>query len=87
MGTHCTVGTEPSSDPQLWLRRFGGDGQGSTPDEARAWAEHAPANGFEFEVLPGGHFFLVDRAPEVLSLLRTRLRPVPADGHAGVSGR
>lgn len=55
----------------------------TTLDEARAWVEHAPADGFEFEVLPGGHFFLVDRAPEVLSLLRTRLLPAPADATPG----
>nr|AXL05451.1 thioesterase [uncultured bacterium] len=38
-------------------------------DEARAWAEHTTGP-TDLEVLPGGHFFLVDQRDHVLELLR-----------------
>ncbi|WP_405915435.1 thioesterase II family protein [Streptomyces sp. NBC_00728] len=43
-----------------------------TIDEARAWQDHTSA-AFDLRVLPGGHFFLTDRAPEVLETISERL--------------
>lgn len=39
-----------------------------TADEAKAWAEHTTGS-FELRVFPGGHFYLVDQAPQVIKLL------------------
>ncbi|MDX2709776.1 alpha/beta fold hydrolase [Streptomyces sp. PA03-6a] len=50
----------------------------TTLEEARAWSGHAPEGDCELQELPGGHFFLVDQATEVLDLLRSRLLPAPA---------
>ncbi|GAA1406570.1 alpha/beta fold hydrolase [Kitasatospora putterlickiae] len=41
-------------------------------DDVRRWAAHT-TGGFDLTVFPGGHFYLVDRAAEVIDLLRTRL--------------
>jgi surfactin synthase thioesterase subunit len=38
-------------------------------DEARAWAEHTTGP-TDLEVLPGGHFFLVDQQDRVLEIVR-----------------
>ncbi|MFD8725108.1 thioesterase II family protein [Streptomyces sp. NPDC059629] len=43
-------------------------------DEAEAWAEHTTA-ATETKVFPGGHFFLADRAAEVIGLVARRLGP------------
>lgn len=40
-----------------------------TVDEARAWAGHT-TGGFDIRTFPGGHFYLVDRAGDVLEILR-----------------
>jgi surfactin synthase thioesterase subunit len=40
-----------------------------TVDEARAWAGHT-TGGFDLRAFPGGHFYLVDRAGDVLEILR-----------------
>lgn len=58
-----------------------GDGDPETTlDEARAWAGHT-TGGFEMRVLPGGHFYLNDRADDVLRLLADHFRqPVAAGG-------
>ncbi|WP_086792199.1 thioesterase II family protein [Streptomyces thermovulgaris] len=48
-------------------------------EEVRAWENHT-ASGFELRVLPGGHFFLVDRQAEVLRTVEDRMarsRAVP----------
>ncbi|MFF5449602.1 thioesterase II family protein [Streptomyces sp. NPDC012888] len=45
--------------------------------EARAWEGLTPG-GFRLRVLPGGHFFLVDRQDEVLRTVEERLVGVPA---------
>jgi surfactin synthase thioesterase subunit len=44
-------------------------------EEARAWAEHTTGP-TELEVLPGGHFFLVDRFDQVLAILTRTLAAV-----------
>ncbi|MFI5933817.1 thioesterase II family protein [Actinoplanes sp. NPDC051494] len=44
----------------------------TTPEEAAAWEQHSQ-HPFDLQVLPGGHFFLTDQAPAVLSLLRAHL--------------
>ncbi|HEX6354502.1 thioesterase II family protein [Actinophytocola sp.] len=41
-------------------------------DEARAWAEHTTGP-TDLQVLPGGHFFLVDQRDHVLEILRQEL--------------
>jgi surfactin synthase thioesterase subunit len=41
-------------------------------DEARAWDEHTTGP-TDLHVLPGGHFFLVDRSNQVLEILRQKL--------------
>ncbi|MGW2782756.1 thioesterase II family protein [Streptomyces populi] len=43
-----------------------------TTGEARAWQEHTSA-AFDLRVLPGGHFFLADRAAEVLEIISEQL--------------
>ncbi|MFF5315468.1 thioesterase II family protein [Streptomyces massasporeus] len=55
--------------------------------QVRAWRQHT-RSAFEVNVLPGGHFFLVDRAAEVWGLVKDRLTalsgaPVPAPPGAG----
>ncbi|WP_256106166.1 thioesterase II family protein [Streptomyces sp. ODS05-4] len=45
--------------------------------EVAAWSR-LTAGGFELSVLPGGHFFLVDRQEQVLRTVRDRLDRVPA---------
>jgi pyochelin biosynthesis protein PchC len=42
-------------------------------DEAEAWREHTESE-FELVVYPGGHFFLNDHVPDILSRLRTHAR-------------
>lgn len=39
-----------------------------TSDEAKSWAEHTTGS-FELRTLPGGHFYLVDQAPQVIKLI------------------
>lgn len=41
-------------------------------EEAEAWRGHT-TGAFDLEVHPGGHFFLTDRAPAVIALLRKHL--------------
>ncbi|HEY4022632.1 MAG TPA: alpha/beta fold hydrolase [Pseudonocardiaceae bacterium] len=41
-------------------------------DEARAWAEHTTGP-TDLHVLPGGHFFLVDQAAQVIATVRDAL--------------
>jgi len=41
----------------------------TTPDEARAWGRHT-TGAFEYEVLSGGHFFIVDHQPRMAALVR-----------------
>ncbi|MFC7844304.1 thioesterase II family protein [Streptomyces sp. NPDC057382] len=55
--------------------------------QVRAWRQHT-RSAFEVRVLPGGHFFLVDRAGEVWGHVEERLTalsdaPVPAPRAAG----
>ncbi|MFI9274500.1 thioesterase II family protein [Kitasatospora sp. NPDC052896] len=44
----------------------------ATVDETRDWQAHTTA-GFDLRLFPGGHFYLTDRAPDVIALLRHRL--------------
>ncbi|MFG1611077.1 thioesterase II family protein [Actinoplanes sp. NPDC049265] len=39
-----------------------------SPDEARSWSEHTTGP-FTLKILPGDHFYLVARAPELLALI------------------
>jgi surfactin synthase thioesterase subunit len=42
-------------------------------DDAAAWREHTEGE-FELVVYPGGHFFLNDHVPAILTRLRTHTR-------------
>ncbi|MFG1839549.1 thioesterase II family protein [Micromonospora sp. NPDC049175] len=39
-----------------------------TLEEARAWRDHTTA-GFDMHILPGGHFFIVEQAPQVIQVM------------------
>lgn len=53
-----------------------GDADPKAPlDAVRAWREHTDG-AFTMEVLPGGHFYLVDQAPRVLRLITETLTGV-----------
>jgi surfactin synthase thioesterase subunit len=52
---------------------IGEDDPRVTPDEARAWAEHTTGP-FDLRTFPGGHFYLADRAQEVIRMLADDLR-------------
>jgi surfactin synthase thioesterase subunit len=54
------------------LALTGDDDPWATVPAARAWSAHT-TGGFELRVLPGGHFYLVERRREVLALLGARL--------------
>jgi len=50
-----------------------GDADPRTPlPETRAWREHTSSD-FDLTVYPGGHFFLAERAPEVIRQVAERL--------------
>lgn len=59
----------------------GDDDPKTTVDEARAWERHT-SGPFELEVFPGGHFYLTDRAAEVIGVLNRHFRT----GHARPAG-
>jgi surfactin synthase thioesterase subunit len=48
-----------------------------TADEAKAWSEHTTGS-FDLRVFPGGHFYLVEQAPEVIRVLSADLATVQA---------
>jgi surfactin synthase thioesterase subunit len=48
---------------------IGEDDPRVTITEVGAWAGHT-TSGFDLRTFPGGHFYLVDRAADVLKLLR-----------------
>ncbi|MEG8179849.1 thioesterase [Nocardia terpenica] len=48
----------------------------ATPDEVREWARHSQ-NPFAAKVFPGGHFFLAERATEVLAVLSNHFTQPP----------
>jgi surfactin synthase thioesterase subunit len=53
---------------------FSGIGDALTSvDENRAWERHTTAD-CRVEVFPGGHFFIFEQTPRVLSSVRLRLR-------------
>ena len=54
-------------------------------DDVRAWQEHTTGP-FTLRTYPGGHFYLVDQAPQVLALLTetlTAARPAATDSAGG----
>ncbi|MEU0743930.1 alpha/beta fold hydrolase [Streptomyces sp. NPDC006134] len=56
---------------------FTGDADPKAPvGQVGAWRQHT-LGGFELNVLPGGHFFLVDRAEEVFATVEHRLTRTP----------
>jgi surfactin synthase thioesterase subunit len=56
----------------------GDDDPRASHDEVRAWSAHT-RGAFEMVRYPGGHFFLVDHAPDVIRVIRERLtRPAVA---------
>ncbi|MEV0300847.1 thioesterase II family protein [Streptomyces prasinus] len=61
---------EPLSCPVTAL--IGDDDPKAHVPEVEAWARHTTGP-FALEVLPGGHFFLVDQSARVLDVIRTAL--------------
>lgn len=51
----------------------GDDDAKTTVDEARAWQQHTSGS-FELKVFSGGHFYLNDRAAEVIEVLRRHIQ-------------
>jgi pyochelin biosynthesis protein PchC len=52
----------------------GDDDPKTSIDEARAWAGHTTGP-FRLEILPGGHFYLIARAAQVLRIVSDALAP------------
>jgi medium-chain acyl-[acyl-carrier-protein] hydrolase len=70
-GTYSYVERPPLSIP---ITAFSGsDDDIVTPAKVDAWREHT-VTAFRHERFPGGHFFLADRAPEVVCILAETLR-------------
>ncbi|MFG2091955.1 thioesterase II family protein [Streptomyces sp. NPDC048612] len=58
---HCpVVGLTGDDDPKVTL------------DEVRAWGEHTEGP-FDFQVFPGGHFYLADHQSDIIALVLDRL--------------
>jgi surfactin synthase thioesterase subunit len=55
----------------------GDDDPKTTVAEAQAWSGHTTGS-FDLQVFPGGHFFLVDQADEILRVLDRHFRTQPA---------
>ncbi|MFF5455490.1 thioesterase II family protein [Streptomyces sp. NPDC012950] len=73
--THRHTPRPPLSAP---VTAFGGDADpGVAPAHLEAWAE-LTTGPFRHHLLPGGHFYLNDRLPDVLALLADGLRALPA---------
>jgi surfactin synthase thioesterase subunit len=58
---------------------IGGEDSRVTVDEAKAWHRHSTAS-FDLRVLPGGHFYLIDRGHEVIHLIAKDLALHEAKG-------
>ena len=62
---------------------FTGDHDDKAPvDEVGAWRQHT-RGGFELNVMRGGHFFLVDRAEDVLACVEHHLASTPTGRRGG----
>ncbi|MFJ1652175.1 thioesterase II family protein [Streptomyces sp. NPDC088337] len=58
------------------LIALGGDGDPVAPlDDVRAWSRHTTGP-FRLELLPGGHFYLLDHWAAIAGLVRTCVRPL-----------
>ncbi|AXK33725.1 thioesterase [Streptomyces armeniacus] len=57
----------------------GDDDPKTTLDEAADWKKHT-SGGSDLQVFPGGHFFLSERAAEVMAVLRGHFAASRADG-------
>jgi surfactin synthase thioesterase subunit len=69
---------EPSAAVRSPITVLTGDQDPKTTlDEARQWEQHT-TGGFEFEVYPGGHFFLGQHIQPIIALLRKHLTPASA---------
>lgn len=64
--TYRPVGTRPVQAPVTAI--IGDEDSKVTVDEARAWRQYSTAS-FDLRVLPGGHFYLIDRGREVIRLI------------------
>jgi surfactin synthase thioesterase subunit len=64
--TYRPSGTRPLRAPVTAV--IGGEDSRVTVDEANAWHRHSTAS-FDLRVLPGGHFYLIDRSREVIHLI------------------
>ena len=54
-------------------------------DEAAAWKEHTTGP-TDLQVLPGGHFFLVEQSERVVELLAEKLDRQGVDAHPWAAG-
>ncbi|GAA3031196.1 hypothetical protein GCM10020000_05140 [Streptomyces olivoverticillatus] len=73
-----TYRSEPGASVRCPITVMVGDDDPKTSlDEARDWSRHT-IGGFEMKEFSGGHFYLSDRAPEVIGILREYARPVSA---------
>ncbi|MBF8185245.1 hypothetical protein ITP53_05740 [Nonomuraea sp. K274] len=48
----------------------------TTVDEARDWARHSQEP-FDVKIFPGGHFYLTEQAPAVLTTIREHFATAP----------
>ncbi|ROP28849.1 thioesterase II family protein [Couchioplanes caeruleus] len=74
---------EPGGPPPCPVTALTGDHDPhTTVEEAREWARHSKEP-FSIRIFPGGHFFLLEHAPAVLTVIRERLSTMPRrDGSA-----
>ncbi|WP_030144122.1 thioesterase II family protein [Oerskovia turbata] len=85
LAVHDSLGTvaarEASEIAAPLLLLAGSDDVASPPEAVAPWAERARA-GVRRRVVEGGHFFVGDRAPEVVEALRVALTAVAAGTYA-----
>ncbi|MEV7961680.1 thioesterase II family protein [Oerskovia paurometabola] len=85
LAVHDSLGTAGAGEPVEitvpLLLLAGSDDVASPPEAVAPWAERARA-GVRRRVVEGGHFFVGDRAPEVVEALRVALTAVAAGTYA-----
>ncbi|MBM7480017.1 thioesterase II family protein [Oerskovia jenensis] len=84
LAVHDSLATgagEPVGITVPLLLLAGSDDVASPPEAVAPWVEHARA-GVRRRVVQGGHFFVGDRAPEVVEALRVALTAVTAGTYA-----
>jgi surfactin synthase thioesterase subunit len=78
-----TYRCEPGATVPCPVTALVGDSDSKTSlDEARSWEDHT-TDRFDLQVFPGGHFYLNNRAPEVIALLNEHFAAAPAAMSSG----